>query len=566
MENEYRLPLEDRVMPDPKLPEKRGHKKISAPAMIGIVAGALTLCYVVICTVAALRQTVYPHTTLLGVDMGGLTVEEAAEKWKKEGKTAYDGNRIALVEETGRELTTVSLAELGTSVSTKEAARSAYAAGRESNFFGNGYRFMRSWFALSKAQPELTTEKTVFTEKVADIVNSVSNTVVEGKFEVLSEDGKAAGLYLTKPKAGQRIDEKKLRSSLENALEGRQDAVLCQFETVTPDPLDIDAIYKELQGEKAEARYIKSSGKIIPSRVGVTFDVEKVKAQINKAKDGETILADAQVAFPRVTTEMLEQGLFRDVLGTYTTKVSGTSTRIHNVYLAAQKIDGHIYNPGETFRYNATVGERTEAGGFGAAPAYVGGKTVDSVGGGICQVSSTLYYATLLANLQIVTRYCHQFVPGYITWGCDATVSWGFPDFAFRNNTDYPIQIVTEWEDNQLTVTILGTKVDDTYVEITNAVLSSTPWETVYEINEEMEPGSAPVEVQTPYTGYLVKTYRNVYAGDGTLISSTFEATSDYEKRDQIYEVDRQTYEEMFGTKPTATQTSLTKPAEEPAA
>ena len=102
MENEYRLPLEDRVMPDPKLPEKRGHKKISAPAMIGIVAGALALCYVVICTVAALRQTVYPHTTLLGVDMGGLTVEEAAEKWKKECKTAYDGNRIALVEDTGR--------------------------------------------------------------------------------------------------------------------------------------------------------------------------------------------------------------------------------------------------------------------------------------------------------------------------------------------------------------------------------------------------------------------------------------------------------------------------------
>ena len=566
MENENKLPLEDRMMPETTLPEKRDRKKISAPAIIGIVAGALVLCCGLICMAAALRKTVYPHTTLLGVDMSGLTAEEAAKKWEKEEKTAYDSNRIALVDETGRELTTVSLAELGADVSEKEAARAAYAVGREGNFFRNGYSLVRSWFETVQAQPELTIRQTVFTEKVTELVDTVGNTVVEGKFEILSEGNKAAGLYLTKPKAGQRIETNALRSSLESAVKGGQDAVECQFETVTPAPLDIDAIYRELQGTKAEARYVKSSGKIIPSRVGVTFDVKKVKEQLGKAKDGETVLADAQVAFPTVTTEMLEKGLFRDVLGSYTTKVSGTSVRIHNVYLAAQKINGKIYNPGETFYYNATVGERTEAGGFGAAPAYVGGKTVDSVGGGICQVSSTLYYATLLANLQIVTRYCHQFAPGYITWGCDATVSWGFPDFAFRNNTAYPIQIVTEWEDNQLTVTILGTKVDDTYVEITNAVLSSTPWETVYEVNEEMEPGSEPVEVQTPYTGYLVKTYRNVYAGDGTLISSTFEATSDYEKRDRIYEVDRQTYEEMFGGKETATQTSLTEPAEEPAA
>lgn len=564
MENENRLPLVDRVAPDPKLPEKSDRKKLSAPAIIGIVAGALALCYAAICTVAALRQTVYPHTTLLGVDMGGLTVEEAAEKWKKECKAAYDGNRIALVEETGRELTTVSLAELGADVSEKEAARAAYAVGREGNFFRNGVSLVGSWFGSAKAQPEMTIRQTVFTEKVTELVDTVDNTVVEGGFEILSEGDKAAGLYLTKPKAGQRIEKKALRTGLEHAMKGGQDAVECQFETVTPAPLDVDGIYRELQGTKAEARYDKGSGKIFPSRVGVTFDVKKVKEQLSKAKDGETVLADAQVAFPTVTTEMLEQGLFRDVLGTYTTKVSGTSVRIHNVYLAAQKINGKIYNPGETFRYNATVGERTEAGGFGAAPAYVGGKTVDSVGGGICQVSSTLYYATLLANLQIVTRYCHQFAPGYITWGCDATVSWGFPDFAFRNNTDYPIQIVTEWEDNELTVTILGTKVDDTYVEITNAVLSSTPWETVYEVNDEMEPGSEPVEVQTPYTGYLVKTYRNVYAGDGTLISSTFEATSDYEKRDRIFEVDRQTYEAMLKEKDTAT--SLTEPAEKPAA
>lgn len=546
MESENKLPLEAQEIQEPALPTKQGHKKLSAPAVAGIVAGALALCCAAICAAAALCQTIYPHTTLLGVDMSGLTAEEVEKNWKAAEKAAYDNSKIALVDENGQELAAVSLAELGVDVSPKEAARAAYAVGREGNFFRNGYRFARSWFVSTKAQPEVTIDEKAFTETVENLVDTVRNTVVEGKFEILPEGDKPGGLYLTRPKAGRRMDKTDLRSGLENAVRGGQDAVVCRFEDVKPAPLDVDAIYREVQGAKENARYIKASGEILPSRVGVTFDVETVKAQLRGVKDGETILADAVVEFPTVTTEMLKQGLFRDVLGTYTTKVTGTSARIQNVYLASRQINGKIYNPGEEFWYNATVGERTEARGFGPAPAYSGGKTIDSIGGGVCQVSSTLYYAALLADMKIVLRYCHQFVPGYITWGCDATVSWGGCDFAFRNNSDYPIQIVTDWEDNNLTVTILGTKADDTYVEITNAVLSSTPWETVYEPNDEMEPGDEPVEIQTPYTGYLVKTWRNVYAADGTLLRSTFEASSDYEKRDRVYQVDRKTYERMM--------------------
>ena len=543
---EEQLPLEGSGGTEATRLEKRQHKKLPVLAVLGIVAGAVVLCCGAICTVAALRQTVYPNTTVLGVDMSGLTVEEAADKWEKESAKSCEATKIVLITEDSRELTACSLAELGVSVSAEEASRAAYAAGRQGNFLTNGYFFVRSWFTPAAAYPRVSVDQTVLKEAAGAIVATVENTAVEGKYELLPEGAQGAGLYLTRPKAGQRIDGAKLLSGLDSALKGGQDAVVCHFETVTPEPLDIDAIYRELQGEKAEARYDRKTENITPSRVGVTFDVETVKAQLSTAREGETVLADAEVVFPTVTTEMLEEGLFRDVLGTYTTKVTGTSSRIHNVYLAAQQINGHIYNPGEEFWYNATVGQRTEARGFGPAPAYSGGKTIDSIGGGICQVSSTLYYAALLANMKIVMRYCHQFVPGYITWGCDATVSWGGCDFAFRNNSDYPIQIVTDWKDNELTVTILGTKVDDTYVEMTNAVLSSTPWQTVYEVNDELPPGSAPVEVQTPYTGYLVKTYRNVYAGDGTLISSTFEASSDYEKRDRVYQVDRQTYNQMM--------------------
>ena len=541
-----RLPSGKGTAPEATLPAKKSRKKIGTPAVIGIIAGVLVLCCAAICAAAAFWKTVYPHTAVLGVDMSGLTAEEAAAKWKKEKKQSCETAKIALVTEDGRELTALSFSELGATVTEDEAFRAAHAVGRGGNFLTNGYTFARSWFVPTAAYPEVSLDEGVLKEAVTNIVATVENTVVESGYELRNEEGQTAGLYLTKSKVGRRLDKEKLLAGLNDALSGGQNAVVCGFEDVVPEQLDIDAIYRELQGEKAEARYNKKTDSITPSRIGVAFDTEKVKAQLASAKDGETILADAEVVFPNVTTEMMEQGLFRDVLGTYTTKVTGTSARIRNVYLAAQQVNGHIYNPGEEFWYNATVGERTEARGFGPAPAYSGGKTIDSIGGGICQVSSTLYYAALLADMKIVMRYCHQFAPGYITWGCDATVSWGGCDFAFRNSSDYPIQIVTEWEDNNLTVTILGTKTDDTYVEMTNAVLSSTPWETVYEVNDEMESGSDPVEVQTPYTGYFVKTYRNIYAGDGTLLKSTFEASSNYEKRDRVYQVDRETYEKMF--------------------
>lgn len=97
--------------------------------------------------------------------------------------------------------------------------------------------------------------------------------------------------------------------------------------------------------------------------------------------------------------------------------------------------------PGETFSYNQTVGERTIAAGYKEAGAYAGGKVVQDVGGGICQTSSTLYNAALLANLEIVDRSNHQFLTSYVDASRDATVAWGSIDFQFKNTRTYPIKI-----------------------------------------------------------------------------------------------------------------------------
>ena len=241
-----------------------------------------------------------------------------------------------------------------------------------------------------------------------------------------------------------------------------------------------------------------------------------------------------QLVLEKAPQEELEQVLFRDVLGEAKTHVSGSAGRIGNVKLSAQIINGLVLNSGETFSYNGSVGKRTADRGFKPAPAYVKGETVDEIGGGICQTSSTLYLACLLSNLEITERYAHRYVPAYIAWGMDATVSWGGPDYKFTNNTLYPVKIVTKYEKGYLTVQILGTNVDGTYVKMSNEVLSKTPWETIYQEDPTMAPGSPDVVKVTPYTGYKVNSYQTIYDKDGKVIDSHFEASSNYKVRNKV--------------------------------
>ena len=115
----------------------------------------------------------------------------------------------------------------------------------------------------------------------------------------------------------------------------------------------------------------------------------------------------------------------------------------------------------------------------------------------------------------------------------DATVSWGGPDYQFTNDTSYPIKIETVYQGNYLTVRLYGTNADGTYARMTHEEISRTDWETEYQEDETIAPGTQQVKT-TPYTGYLVKSYRHVYDKEGNLISSALEATSNYKSRNKV--------------------------------
>ena len=509
----------------------------TAGLVVGIVLGVLVLGYGAACAAA---QMVYghaalPNTTVLGLDVSGMSAQEAEQLWQEKGAAALESTAIDLTRD-GQTVGSVTLAELGVTVKPLYISRAAgcdSASDHPLTVVESGWELLRSYLRPTDVTPQLDVDGAKLTDTCETLADTLDCTLVDGSYRL--ENGQ--GLYITKPRDGEKLDGGALRTLLEQRLAARDlSPAECVYQERQAAALDVQAIHDELEGKTVSAVCDKATGRPTQSHVGVTFDVAAVQSQLDAAAPGAEFLADAEVQFPAVTTEELETAMFRDVLGTSTTKCAGPWGRHQNIRLAAKAINGNIYNPGEEFWYNAAVGQRTEARGFQPAAAYSGGRTVTSIGGGICQVSSTLYYATLLSDLKIVLRYAHMFDPGYMpVTGCDATVSWGGPDFAFRNDTDYPIKIVTSYNDdtNELTVTIMGTRVNDNYVVMTNQFLSYSEFKVVYKEDESVSPGDQVVD-QYGHNGYEVRTYRNVYDGDGKLLRSTVEATSDYDRGDKI--------------------------------
>lgn len=329
---------------------------------------------------------------------------------------------------------------------------------------------------------------------------------------------------------GERVDEQALLEQVLEALASGQSEL--QVETVAAPAKELSGqILAGLVNVEPQASTLQADGTITPTVVGVRIDAQQAQEILDGIGPGESCAIP--VTYEQPDLSGAEQYLYQDLLSTTTNYLDGVYARSYNVALAASSCNGVVIMPGEVFSYLDTIGSPSQANGYQVSTGYAGGETVDMVGGGICQVSSSLYYCSVYANLEIVNRACHAFIVGYLPNGLDATVYYPTLDYQFRNNTDYPIKIVAGVSGNQLTVSFYGTKTDDTYVQTQRYTLSTTPWQTVYEPDSSVPQGTTQVKT-TPYTGYEVNVYRCVYDGQGNLISRTFENYSKYAKRDRV--------------------------------
>lgn len=533
--------------------QRNGGKRLSGGAgkkpliIIGILVAVLAAAYLGLCAYAASLDVFFPNTTINGVDVAGMTVQQAGEELgstlpqrtmafylpltdkSEDGVTAPEGETLYDPEPAA----TVSCESLGI---TQDLDYTAYAQSvydrsqGQSGFFQGGWSFLAHLFRSQGAKGVyLEPDETVFRQKLSELAQTFSRPAQDTSYEVGQDS-----LTVTRELDGLAVTEADLEQPIREVLSSEADGAVYVDAAILPaQTLSAQDIHDAVAGSMKNAGYDAATDSITPEQAGAEFDVAEAQSLLDAASPGETVEIPADIQQPHVTAAELKDVLFRDVLGQCRTHVSGTSARINNVKLSAAACNGVALNTGDVFSYNATTGQRTTAKGYQAAPAYVGGETVDEVGGGVCQTSSTIYYACLRANLEITERYAHRYVPAYIDWSMDATVSWGGPNYKFTNNTDYPIKIVATYSGGYLTVKILGTNVDGTYVKMTNEVLSKTNWETVYKDDETLPAGTEKVTT-TPYTGYKVKSYRNVYSADGKLISSTYEATSDYKVRNKV--------------------------------
>lgn len=446
---------------------------------VGTVLGIVFISFIIIFFILFLGITLYISSSdkiitgiyIKGVEVAGLTKEQAIEKVTNEFNNVLPNN-LTVVH--GEYETQLNLEDLGANLNIEEAVNRAYNMGRDSNIFKNMGTIIKNLVSVN----DLDLNVTVNTEQCTSILNDIStklpDTVVQSSYYV--EGNK---LIITRGKSGNVVD---VTPSIENIKNKIQDLTYAssKIELVTvakdPDAIDIDKIHNEIYKEPVNAYYTTNPYVVYPHENGVDFNisVDEAKAMLNDVKDEYEI--PLKYTAPSVTTNMIGTEAFPDLLAKFSTNYNARDTdRTTNLRLAAEKINGTVLMPGETFSYNTVVGERTIAAGYKEAAMYQNGEGVDGLGGGICQISTTLYNAVLYSNLEIVERRNHQFVPSYAKAGRDATVVYGSIDFKFKNTRNYPVKILCTVSGGVAKCEIYGLKENPDYdVEITSRVTETT--------------------------------------------------------------------------------------------
>ena len=497
---------------------------------------------------------IYPNVFVFGTDLGGMTPEDATATLRLINADSYLSKSMTV--NLPDRVLTLTPEQTGVQLDVDGLVKICYDYGREGNRWQNTQAKKHAMhFSF---EPDISQVLTVDRDSTLTLLHEAAaaakSTLTQPQVTVT---GETPDLNLTYEKALEKTDvtHKQLTIVLgtpERSL--NTDALMktildayyandftpidFAYDVTEPDQPDLDAIHLEHTIVPVDAVLDETDYSISHEVLGYSFDLEELKQMVAEAGEGQTVTITFRYTPAAVTWAAIDATLFKDVLGSVSTNHTNDSNRNTNLKLACKAINGKLIRPGETFSYNQTLGERTEKKGYKPAGAYMAGKTVQTVGGGICQVSSTLYYACLKADLEIVDRTAHGYTVSYMPYGMDATVSWGALDYKFKNNTDYPIRIEAWVSGGQVHVKLIGTDTKDYYVKMTyETVEGPIEGKVVYEDYKwDNKEGYKDGEVlQTAYTGRTVKSYRQKFdKATDKLISSEYEATSRYKSRDKI--------------------------------
>ncbi len=287
----------------------------------------------------------------------------------------------------------------------------------------------------------------------------------------------------------------------------------------------IEAVGKEWNDEPVDSDmtgYDSATGKFTfsESKDGYTVDAEKLSTVLKECFAGDDF--DMAIEAEGKVTEAEHKAEDYVVMAEFVTNTTANSNRNINVSLACESVNGTILNPGEQFSYNDVVGRRTAEKGYKPAGAYANGEHVEEIGGGVCQLSSTMYNAAINSGLQVDARTGHSYEPSYVTPGEDATVSYSKPDFKFTNSSSSKIGIKAIYKDRVVTVTIYGIPILEEGVTqyMDSKKISTVPPEIEYVEDSTLEPGTEEV-VGNGSSGSVWETHL-IQEKDGKVISDEY--------------------------------------------
>lgn len=521
--------------------KKKSKKKtgiiLTIIVIIAILVGLLSTIFAIL---QGKKDTIAKGVLIKNIDMSNLTKEEATKKLidnlVKELNVNINLKYEDLIEECSSE-------DITFRYDVPKAIELAYSVGRNDNIFMANYDVVKAYLMGDNVQVEYNYDKDKAVSKIKSLQSKITNSVVEPAYEI---DG--ATLVVSKGKDGLAINLDQVKDEIVNNIIGRNYNEIKESQepyTITvntyqkqADKIDMQKIGEAIYTEPVNAIYVKEPFSLTKEKNGVKLAIsaEEAQAQVD-GQDKQEYSFPLTITKPEITINDIGLEAFPYKISTFSTNYDASNvSRTNNLKIASNKTNNVVIMPGEVFSFNQVVGKRTVEEGYKDAKVYENGRVVDGLAGGICQVSSTMYDAALLANLEIVERYNHQFTTSYLPGGKDATVVYGIKDFKFRNSRKYPIKIVTSMGGGTITYSIYGIQEENEYtVVITPVITSRIAGRTITEVDKSLAPGKS-VTVQAGHSGQRVTTYKELWQ-NGTKISSEVITNDVYNAMDTIVHV-----------------------------
>ena len=436
-----------------------------------------------------------------GIDVSGLTREQAkeklesiySEKKKKEITLKYEDFETTIAPET-----------LETNYNIEKATNEAILVGKSGNIITNNYGIFFALIGKKNIKVETTINEEQTKQAIEDIQTNLPETIEEPDYYIENDK-----LIITPGKEGLKILTDKLLTEIKEQqknINTNQETIEIPAEKAWPSKVDIDKIHQDIYKKVQDAYITKDPVEVHPEVIGIDFNIEDAKKILEENKEQYEI--PLQITNPQVTLSNLGSEAFPEKISVYSTRYDGgDKDRSTNLEIACKKIDEKIVLPGETFSYNKTLGARTTKAGYKTAKVYENGAVVDGIGGGICQISSTLYNAVLKANMQTVERRNHQFITSYVPEGRDATVAYGVTDFKFKNTRKYAIKIKATASNGVATISIYGIKENPEYnITFETKTISTIPVTEKYIEDNTIAEGMEEIK-QKGANGCVTETY-----------------------------------------------------------